>query len=133
MGACEGWRPAMIAIVLCVLALLGTQAAQGQEMKLRLKSYEAAKSLLIKSGFKPVPLKHNKDTDFFCEEGFCQKYPEAINCSGTGLSPCRFVFFSKEKNAYFIVDTRGETRLAVTGTHWAHGYELADIREHQKN
>lgn len=77
------------------------------------KPYDVARALLLRSGFKPVPLKHNEDlhsdeVDYFCADGFCERYPEALNCTGTGLNPCMFVYASTDKGRYFIVVTRGE-------------------------
>lgn len=117
-------------MIICMAIFGGGPQAWGQDLNLRSKSYDAARSLLLKSGFKPVALRHNAD-DYFCLDGFCKKYPEALNCSGTGLSPCRFAYLSSEKKKYFIVDTHGEIRLTVTGSHWARDYEIEEIQHRQ--
>ena len=118
------------AMTICAVAMFAGLSVWGQDFDLRSKPYDAARSSLTKSGFKPVALKHNNE-DYFCVDGFCEKYPEAINCAGTGLSPCRFAYFSSEKKKYFIVDTHGEIRLTVTGAHWARDYEIEEIRRRQ--
>ena len=122
-------RPTKLAaIAFCAAFLFESAQAGDQTPDLRSKSYDAARALLLKSGFGPVALKHHSD-DYFCEDGFCKRYPEALNCAGTGLSPCQFVFSSKDKKGYFIVDTQGETRLTVSGSHWAQGYHKEDFEQ----
>lgn len=91
------------------------------------KSYNYVRSELIRRGFRPTALKHDKNIDIFCYEGFCARYPEVLNCTGTGLNPCMFVYELSSGGKYLIVDTHGETRLTVTGVHWARQYELQDI------
>ena len=69
------------------------------------KPYDLAISTLIKSGFRPVVLKHNEDLhsddgELFCGDDFCKRYPEVLNCTGTGLNPCRFAYESADKKVF---------------------------------
>jgi hypothetical protein len=119
----------IVAITVCVAASFVSLSARGQSFDVISKPYDVARSLLIRSGFEPIKLKHDESVDLFCGDDFCKLNPEVLNCAGTGLNPCMFVYLSKNKKGYFIVDTHGEARLTVTGTHWARDYEVKDIQQ----
>jgi hypothetical protein len=94
------------------------------------KGYEHVRSQLLRNGFRAARLKHNSEVDLFCYAGFCKQYPEVLNCAGTGLSPCEFVFVRQNDQRHLIIDTRGEEHLIVTNVHWAHDYEIREVRRH---
>ena len=93
--------------------------------------YETVRIELIGHGYQPVHLKHSK-SDSLCQgSGVCERYPEVIDCAGTGVNPCSFAFTRMRDRKYFIVFTHGEERLIVDQMLEATENEVKDIRGHQ--
>jgi hypothetical protein len=115
--------------IFSTLIMAATLAYPDSYGELVSKSYTSVRSALISHGFQPIRLKHDESVELFCYNDFCKRYPEALNCAGTGLNPCTFVYFLKTKRKYLIVNTHGEVALTVTGLHWAKWYELQEIKK----
>jgi hypothetical protein len=78
------------------------------------RPYDEVRAELIKSGYRPVRLKHDA-SDLFCRaDNFCGRYPEVLNCDGTGINPCVFAFIRPASRKYIAVITYGEVRLKVS-------------------
>jgi len=128
----DGWEITVkaLALAICSVVLLAAVSVNAEPTNgLVSKPYEIVRKELMRRGFRPLMLKHDQQTDLYCYEGFCSRYPEVMNCPGTGLNPCQFAYIFSASKRYFIVDTHGETRLSVTGVHLAHDYELRDLKE----
>jgi hypothetical protein len=50
---------------------------------------------------------------------FCRDHPEVLQCSGTGLGFCDFMFFDRARRKYVVVTTYGEERLRVHSISYA--------------
>lgn len=102
---------AIMAFGLCapLLASQAEMASRGQPHR----PYQAVRAELIRRGILPLNRRHAAD-DPLCADGFCKKYPEVVDCAGTGLSPCLFAFKAKGANRYYAVTTVGELHPMVT-------------------
>ena len=69
------------------------------------ENYDSLRSDLISNGWEPVqPLQ--RDTCFDYKIGNCGKYPEAKDCSGTGIAACVMVW--KRNGLEKTIYTAGE-------------------------
>ena len=106
------------AICLVALAMLsiGTSAAAAQTpfdfKHPKNLGYREARSKLIRAGYRPLRLQHDSKDE--CWHGFCEWYPEALNCGGMPEYICYFIFEKpasrslRPKNRYVVVVTEGE-------------------------
>jgi hypothetical protein len=78
------------------------------------QQYDAVRNRLIRAGYRIVRFQRGPlfepCPDYPSE---CERYPEAINCSGTGLAFCQFAFFDPAHRRYVVVTTHGEERRVV--------------------
>ena len=101
--------------ILLVATALPSEAWARQEILqfLNKKTYGYAKSWMIKSGFVPVKFRHPEPISPCPGDQSCDLYPELLDCSGTGLAFCEFVFFSPSHRRHVVIVTYGEVRARV--------------------
>lgn len=68
--------------------------------------YSVARARMIARGFRPAKISRGDEYDL-CEMKHCPPFPEAIECSGTGLNECRFAFQGPD-GRYAVATTVGE-------------------------
>lgn len=109
-----------IARVVFLSALAGSLAGLPVSAKatfgtLRGQPYTAVRAQLTAAGYTPVRFRHANVRDACAGQEWCNLYPEALYCSGTGINICEFYFFDRRSRKYLSVFTYGEIRLTVDG------------------
>lgn len=89
--------------------------------------YKSARAALIGMGYAPLAQQHPRPS-YYCgtnaeepgEPDLCAIYPEVVDCGGTGIRPCLFLFERKSDRKRLAVTTYGEltSRLMVLRTEW---------------
>jgi hypothetical protein len=69
-------------------------------------SYDKARKALIAKGFRPYRFP-GKPACLGMEQ-ICSRFPETIDCYGTGRAQCEFLFVNKDETAGIEVTTVGE-------------------------
>ena len=112
-----------------VLAL-GFFCSSGAAAETQKPSYDALRAKLIREGYRPLKIAHG-DQDYFCFQGFCEAYPEAVSCTAAGLPYCSMGFLRPSGRGYIIVDTLGAGihKLDVIRRRSPDKYELCPMRE----
>src|SRR5262249_33154762 len=94
-------------------------------------TYKAMRADLIERGFTPVTQKHEEPNEM-CgtqdgEPDLCVLYPEVVDCAGSGVRPCNFLFERKADRKRLTVTTHGElaSKLTVDAVAW--GDASADL------
>lgn len=80
------------------------------------KSYDDARAELKRLGFEPVAFTCTAE-DALCDDSYDHiqdKYPELVDCAGTGLHPCLFAWHKPEGDRYLKVNTTGEEIFTVS-------------------
>jgi hypothetical protein len=117
-----------VSALIAVSVLLSAAGPVSIRPDLDNRPYGAARKELIKSGFRPVPIKHSRaEGEDWC--GFheaCTAYPETLNCAGTGMAPCLFAFQRASDRMYVVVGTVGE-RAKVISVSIAKPYQRTEI------
>jgi hypothetical protein len=108
-------RYSFIASVLMISAAIFASAADAKTIPKLIKksgAYDLARSSLLKSGWKPIgaQLREEGSCDPTIDKR-CKTYPEARECSATGLAFCNMVW--KHKDGTTIVITTGGEGKAV--------------------
>lgn len=104
----------VLAATLALCALVAGEADAAPLTRLVGKPYDTARSGLVRAGYRIV--RFQRGADFVpCPDdpSRCERYPEAINCSGTGLAFCQFAWFDKMHHRYLIIATHGEERRVM--------------------
>ncbi len=74
--------------------------------------YEVIRNGMIAEGYRPRPVGNRTD----CEDTFyvdvCRRYPEVVDCSGTGAAYCEFNFVNQQGRRLSVI-TKGETDLTA--------------------
>src|SRR4051812_10669284 len=106
------WKTVATTIVLG--ASTATLASAAGRTGVKGKSYDVARTKLMREGFRPVHFQRGPLFDPCPDDPTsCRRYPEALYCSGTGLAYCQFAFFDPRHRRYIVVTTRGEEGRAV--------------------
>jgi hypothetical protein len=72
------------------------------------KNYSAVRSDLIKRGYHIVKFQRTDPVGPCPGDYYCNKFPEVIDCSGSGVGFCDFAFHGIGGKGYIIVSTSGE-------------------------
>ena len=98
--------------------LFATGAAPAEPKAPNIKTetpYPIARQQLLSQGFDPVPIvdrgQHNPTCDYADPDPMCRTYPELLNCSGTGLGYCEFLFRRRADGKFWIIVTKGDAGL----------------------
>jgi hypothetical protein len=92
--------------ILSAIISLGVFSSPAALADKRLPSYDALRAKMIREGYRPLKIAHGTD-DYFCFQGFCEAYPEAVTCTAAGLPYCSMGFLRPSARGYIIVDTLG--------------------------
>lgn len=82
------------------------------------RPYDLVRRELVSKNMSPANRVHTV-AESFCSDGFCSRYPEVIECAGTGVRPCRFDFVERGSNAHYVVTTTGEVAMTVNSVRLA--------------
>jgi hypothetical protein len=78
------------------------------------KPYDAVRTRLVRAGYQLVRFQRGLHFEPCPDDpASCARYPEVINCSGTGMAYCQFAFFNPAQRRYVVVTTHGEERRLV--------------------
>lgn len=74
--------------------------------------YEAIRREMIEDGYEPTPVagRANCEDTFYVE--VCRRYPEVVDCSGTGRAYCEFNFVNAEGSRLSVI-TEGKADLTA--------------------
>lgn len=92
--------------------------------------YIKVRAELIRRGYHPILMRPSTEQDF-CGGGFCERFPETLNCTGGGLMYCDFAFRSPDHR---LVDirTEGEGVITVVDVTAPEDWALAEIRDRRR-
>jgi hypothetical protein len=103
-------------ILLSLLLALGCacSAVAAPMPKLKGVPYPQARASLVAAGYVPVKVLSGNDS---CEwnNDVCARFNENLNCAGTGLAPCIFLFQDRVSRRYHIVATIGDFERTKAG------------------
>jgi hypothetical protein len=117
----------VLSLLAVIVLAVAAPAAAKPAVKIAQRPYDHVRAELSRNGFRPVRLKHNR-SDLLCDDGFCVRYPEVVDCAGTGIRPCLFAFVRTADHKYFMVGTHGEDRLIADRMWPARDMDIHDIR-----
>jgi hypothetical protein len=99
-------RKLLILAMLC--GLIGGSASAQRAMD----DYNDVRNQMIRQGYHPLNLRGNAVSDQWpCGNGYCRRFPEVIDCRGTGSAGCWFAFYRPADRSYRVVKTLGEWGL----------------------
>ena len=75
--------------------------------------YAVTRERLIEAGLKPAFFPRGGEYDPCHYQAICGAYPEVMDCSGTGLNPCRVAFIAPDQSVV-VGQTGGETAADMT-------------------
>jgi hypothetical protein len=97
---------ASAALLITLAATTSAHAQAGSQALSPGSPYATVRAALIEQGYQPLSFPRGEDSP--CWSGsICETYPEFVDCSGTGLNPCRFAF-ADPNGGYLLGVTTGE-------------------------
>jgi len=93
--------------------LAASAVAASPALRLKGEPYGQARARLLKLGFEPVRFARTPDFDPCRYADDCDRYPEVLSCSGTGVAVCQFAFFDRHQRRYILITTYGEEKRRV--------------------
>lgn len=75
-------------------------------------SYGAAREMMLKAGYKPVP--HDNSDRCSALPSVCTTYPEVSTCSRSDGTQCRFEWSRAGVVAAAVIETQGETAQSLS-------------------
>jgi hypothetical protein len=75
--------------------------------------YDVVRTKLRELGVEPLVILPRQQ-DYGCPGDLCRRYPEQLNCAGTGVNPCRFGFTDVKKGINYTIITVGDAYIVDT-------------------
>lgn len=118
-GVSASWR--IHSIALAMVFLFSANTADAREIMTNFKDqmYDRVKVELRSRGIIAVHVTRRALWLPCWGKEFCRDHPEVLQCSGTGLGFCDFMFFDRARRKYVVVTTYGEERLRVHSISYA--------------
>lgn len=118
------WITPILRFTLLVSALFSNAYAAEPLPNLRDIPYPVARSELAALGYAPIRVARRASWMGCPYPDDCRRYPELLQCSGTGIALCDFVFRKRRTGKYVFVTTYGEELRRVHSLSYARRYDL---------
>ena len=118
-------------VILCAFAILVASSAFAKPHRSE-TTYEEERSALLKQGLQAVPLTHDASDLVCASDDFCKRYPEVIDCAGTGVNPCLFAYFRPRDREFLVVETYGEEPIMFKAIRPATVDEVETIKQQRR-
>lgn len=118
------WIKPILRFTLFFAALFSNAYAAKPLPNLRDIPYPAARSKLASLGYAPIRVTRRALWMGCPYADDCRRYPELLQCSGTGIALCDFVFRKRQTGRYVLVTTYGEEQRRVHSLSYARRYDM---------